>query len=65
MESKLNRPQVFLPLPNGYEKLISPRQQDSTGIVVLFKKCLDVQVCTVFLEPEGRLVVPDVTHVSK
>lgn len=33
--------------------------------MVVFKKSLDVQVSTTFLDPEGRLVVLDVTHMSK
>lgn len=34
-------------------------------MVVLSKKSLDVQVCTVILSPEGKLVVLGATRVSK
>lgn len=64
-ESKLSDSHAFSPLLEGYEKLISPGCSGRGGVVVLLGKDLNLQVCPVFLEPEGRLVVLDVIHNGK
>uniref|UniRef100_A0A0L8H7G3 exodeoxyribonuclease III n=1 Tax=Octopus bimaculoides TaxID=37653 RepID=A0A0L8H7G3_OCTBM len=64
-ESKMKGPEAFSPLLNGYDKFISPSRRGGAGVAVLIKKNLDFQIRAVFLDPEGRLVVLDVTHESK
>lgn len=66
-EARLNKLQAFSTLLNGYEKFISliqPRGGGGEGVIVVLRKNLDLETRAVSVDPEGRLVVFDVTHNS-
>ncbi|XP_014775867.1 uncharacterized protein LOC106873154 [Octopus bimaculoides] len=65
-ETNLDSLQTFSPLLNGYEKIMSPSQtRDHGGVLVLARKGLALQTSTVYVNPEGGLVVLDVTYSGK
>lgn len=60
--TKLNNSRALSLLLVDYEQIMSPCQPGGKGdVVVLSRKSLGLQVCTVFIDPESRLVVLDMT----
>lgn len=64
-KSRLEGSQVFSPLLNVYKKFIFPNGWGGAGVAVLSKMSLGVQVSRGFLAPEVKLVVLDMTLLSK
>lgn len=66
LETKLDSLRTFSHLLDDYEKVISPCwPRGKGGVVVLYCKSLALQVSTIFVNPEGRLAVLEVTYSSK
>lgn len=65
-ETKLNNPRAFSQHLINYEKIMSSCwSSGSGGVVVLFRKSVALELSTIFIDPESKLAVFEVTYHGK